>query len=314
MMTCAEFEANEMEALHGDLDAATTAVFEEHAASCATCGPRFGRLRTMRRFPELVLEPVPDSLEARILAAVDAAVPPPVRAPVRTAGGAKVFAFLAKPQLAVAAGFILVLGAAMLYTMQSAKREAPSATAAADREMAPMSPAATATAAASAMVVAAGEPMPAPPPAATAAGPAEAKPSDPAFASAKVLYDDGNCRQALPKLEAIAKTSPEADLDAARCVERLKGCAAAAPRYDATAQRNTGTEIGSRATLESARCYRTSGNTQLARARYEALSGDPYGAAEAKSNLDALDQPRAAAGRPAAPATAKPPATVNVAH
>lgn len=311
-MTCAEFEANEMEALHGDLDAATMAAFEDHAASCATCAARFGRLRTMRRIPELVLEPVPDSLEARILAAIDAAVPPPARAPVQATGGAKIFAFLAKPQLAVAAGFILVLGAAMLYTMQSAKREAPSATAAAQRELAPMSPAATPTAAASAMVVAAGEPMPAPAPAATMAGPAEAKPADPAFASAKALYDDGNCRQALPKLEALAKTNPEADLEAARCVERLKGCAAAAPRYDVTAQRNTGSEIGSRATLESARCYRASGNTQLARARYETLTADPYGAAEAKSNLDALDQPRAAAARPAATTTAKPPASVNL--
>lgn len=313
-MTCEEFEANEMDALHGDCDAATAAAFDAHMATCDRCRSRHERLRATRTFPSLVLEPAPAALEARILAAVDAAVPPPA-APARASAGAQIFAFLSKPQLAMAAAVLLVLGAGAIFLRRASER-APAAQAVAGADentaakaAAPPSPVATAapTTAASAVVVAAAD---APSPRSAAMGAAVAKPTDPAFSTAKALYDDGNCKQALPKLEALAKSNAEADLDAARCVEQLRGCQIAAGRYDTVARRNAGTEIASRASLESARCYGNAGNVALARSRYEALENDPHVAAEAKANLDSLEAlpaaaPAAAPARPAATTTTR---------
>lgn len=78
--------------------------------------------------------------------------------------------------------------------------------------------------------------------------------TDPAFAAATSLASSGRCAEALPKLEALAATHPEAKLHAARCVAQLQGCVAAAPRFDRAAQDNAGTETGHAASLEAAKC------------------------------------------------------------
>ncbi|HSO33727.1 MAG TPA: hypothetical protein VLT33_14435 [Labilithrix sp.] len=110
-------------------------------------------------------------------------------------------------------------------------------------------------------MVAANEPAP-PPPAAMAPSPAKSKPvggaaagpTDPSFAAAKALYGAGRYAEALPRFEALRGSNPEADLYAARCVQRINGCAAAVPRFDATAQRNAGTDVGNRARVEGDAC------------------------------------------------------------
>ncbi len=261
-----------------------------------------------------LLEPIPASLEASILSKAEAAMPKPdvAAAPAPGAssgggGGAKVFRFLAGPQLAIAASLVLVAGAAALYagaTRMSKRAESVAqapAPAAADNDRSAASVAATTTAAAPAQV-AAPEPMPMSSGAAAAGVVATSEAAkDPAFAQAKAAFDDGRYAEACPQLDALAKANPEADFYAARCISHNRGCLAAVPRFDSNARRNPGTETGSRAALESARCFRSIGDSR-AIARYAALKNDTYVGDEAQSDI-------APAQVAAKAATAPPPAT-----
>lgn len=349
-----------------ELEAAASASMTEHAATCASCAARFERLRATRaRVLAVAIESVPTDFESRIMAAVDAglasqatasgggsaatapaaagAAPASIpfeqlpsqlasqRAAAEPAakpeGGAKIFAFMSRPSFAVAATFVLVLGAAAVLMTRSmamkaapmaASESAPAAHAAQADDLAPSAVAQT-TAAAPPVIVAAAppatapggprestlalnEPAPPPSPAALAkTGNAESKPSassadQRAFTSAKALASAGRCGEALPKLEALKSSIPEAELYAARCIATTSGCAAAAPRFDAAAASNAGTEIGSRATIEGAKCYEANGEIAKARQRLVAARDEGVLEAEAKKELDALDR----GGAPAA--------------
>lgn len=346
-MDCETFQTSEIAALYDELDAAMAAAMDEHASSCASCTARLARLRATRgsALPALA-QPLPDGFEARLLAAVDAAIlalpptalpPAEAKAGATATGGARILRFLSRPQLAIAATLVLVLGGAGLFMSTSAKRSAPMAASpvaggATPSEMAapPAARPETETAATS-MVALADEPAPAP--AVMAAQKAKAgagsntKPSgiaanqDPAFVAAKKLYDAGRFAEALPRFDALATTNGEAELFAARCVARTRGCSDAAPRFDTVAQNNRGTETGSRATLEGARCYGSIGQPQAARARYQTLEVDGFVAPEAKRALEALDakgtRANATAAAPpaqAAPARPPPKPADNVSH
>src|SRR5439155_5342000 len=86
---------------------------------------------------------------------------------------------------------------------------------------------------------------------------------------------------------------------------RNKGCMAAAPKFDQTAQKNVGTETGSRAALEAARCYRAM-NDARAQTRFAELQNDTYVGNEAQQESAAPAQmaARKAVVAPAATATA----------
>jgi thioredoxin-like negative regulator of GroEL len=154
---------------------------------------------------------------------------------------------------------------------------------------------------------------------------ASAGTSDPAFASALALYKAGQYAEALPRFNALRANNPEADLYAARCVLHTSGCAAAAPRFDAVAQRNKGTAVGSRAQLEGGSCYQQMNNVQAARSRYQAAKDEGSFASEASRDLDALDGnvgagqaspaattgPGAAGGSKATPKAPAPPPAVE---
>jgi hypothetical protein len=104
----------------------------------------------------------------------------------------------------------------------------------------------------------------------------------------------------LPKLDALKSSVPEAELYAARCIAKTSGCAAAAPRFDSAAASNAGTEVGSRAALEGARCYEATGDLAEARKRLVAVKDEGVLEAEATKELDGLDE-RSAPGAGAAP-------------
>lgn len=388
-MDCETFQNSEIDALYGELDAAASAAMAEHAATCTTCAARFERLRgTRARVLAVAVEGVPTDFESRIMSAVDAGlvnrVPagatatatasPSTDAPVpfeqlpsqlasqraaasggtKPEGGAKIFQFMARPSFAVAATFVLVLGAAAVLMTKGSMKAAPMA---ANQEGAPAARAAesdnASAASAVAMATAAAPMVAAPPPPGAPGAPDEAtgmiarnepaappaaaptmaafaaakagaasKPAlsdadDRAFSSAKAMAAAGRCAEALPKLEALKSSVPEAELYAARCIAKTRGCAAAAPRFDAAAQSNAGTEIGSRATLEGAKCYEATGDLAEARKRLVAAKDEGVLQAEASRELDALDRATApaAGGAPhgaghAAPKAARPaPAT-----
>ena len=277
-----------------------------------------------------------------------ASAPPPQASPPGTqSAGAKVIPFFARPSFAVAATLILVIGAAALVTQTSMSRKSASAPMAMD-ESSPAASAMAASPAPNAPVVAAAtaaaeppigavalnergaaapnDPSPPPPPMAVArseapaAKPAKSRPAGPsggapgpqsAFDAAVSLFDAGRFPEALPRFEALKASNPEAELYAARCLLRTKGCGAAtAARFDTAAQRNSGTETGSRARIEGAKCYQQMGQAQAARTRYQAAENEGFLASEARQDREALDQQPAATspGTPAAGTKASPKA------
>ena len=363
------FRNAEIDALYGELDEEASAAMTAHAATCADCAARFERLKKTRGLVlAAAVEAVPDDFESRIMAAVDAglaklssvdsigraagaagvegaAAGANAAAPPKAEGGAKVLRLLSRPSFAVAATFVLVIGAGALILARSgtslksmaANDEGPSmaaATAAPGLTPVPMPAAsgagalgeaqtiATATAAPTTMAVAppaavalqAGSAVamndeaigglrasapaakPSPSPRKGAAAKTQSSAEDRAFASARSLYDAGRYADALPRFEALSGSDPEADLYAARCIAKTRGCAAAEARYDAAARTNAGTESGSRAQLEGARCYQSTGDVVAARKRYQAAKDEGVLEKEASKALDDLDHTGAGAG------------------
>ena len=403
MIDCEAFQNCEIDALYSDgeereLDDEAAAAMTAHAATCAECAARLAKLKKTRRLVlSVAVEAVPNDFESRIMAAVDAgmakraAVIPIGRgaaggpAAAKPEGGAKILKLMSRPSFAVAATFVLVIGAGALIMARSgtslksmaANDEAPAVAAAPaasaltpvpmPAENAPAAPVAlgapAATAAATPMAVVPPAVMapqqaggafalndgdqetsvkraaPAARPAAIAAAPATDPAARPApskaaagkagpssgdaraFAAAKSLYDAGRYAEALPKFEALSANNPEADLYAARCIARTRGCAAAEARYDTAAQTNAGTETGARAQLEGARCYQSAGDVVAARKRYSAAKDEGLLESEASKALEELDRtgggggasgganaaPKAPAPAPRAP-VATPPA------
>ena len=345
MIECSTFHNCEIDALYSEsegreLDDEAAAALAEHAKTCPACTARLERLRDNRNLVlSVAVEAVPADFESRIMAAVDealskraAAAPVAVAPAAPSSGGATILRFMARPSFAVAATFVLVLsGAAFMMTQQrsapmskmaTSSESAPAAVAASvaspapksAEESAPLAVAqATSTAAAVvAMAPAAAAPSPVTggmPMARSGAGPGELGPTDPALDAAKALAAAGRCKEALPKLEALSASTPEADLHAARCIAKTRGCAAAVPRFDRAAQTNAGTEIGSRAQLEGAKCYQSTGDVVAARKRYAAAKDEGMLTAEAAQGLDELDRkPAAKPGTPSGGSHASPKA------
>jgi hypothetical protein len=374
-MDCANFDNLVLDALYDELDADASTGMDEHAAGCEACASRIARLRKTQELTRSALEsPFPAGLEDRILAAAEAAMAAPTAAKSNVISLADrrppaardkddkdddkddapkksgVVAFLAKPQFAIAASFVLLLGGLAAFINMTAKREsaatsmAPAAgqgAAAAsaapneqgqDQDGVPsntiVAASATATPTASQQLAlnedreAHQAPAPMPGNWKGHAGPASKdtkeeaeKKADPdSFAYNRGLAESGNCKQALPKLEALAKTNPQAELVVARCLAQTQNCAAAVPRFDSAARRNAGTETGSRAALEAANCYNRENQTAAARGRYSTLKNDSHVGNEANAQLDELDKkagPEIHAAK--TPKPAPPPATATAA-
>jgi hypothetical protein len=380
-MDCTTFQESEIDALYGELDAAGSAAMAEHATACASCGPRFDRLKGTRGLVlSVAVERVSDNFESRVMAAVDRGLaarmaplvpitagphavhgrpsalpstPPMAPAPTpKQEGGATIFKFMSRPAFAAAATIVLVLGGAAIIMTQGSMKRAPMAASNDNGASAPLASAMSMPAAApaandpvavgQASAAVAGEPLALVAPTATAATPqpvlafnesapvaaptAAAEPpslaakrpqkpvvarsappppaaaparstnatgaaggDDRALAIAKGLVTAGRCTEALPKLEALKSSNPEAELYAARCVQQMRGCPAAGARYDSAAQANAGTPVGERANLEGARCYQAGGQIAEARKRYNRAKDEPSVSAEATRALDALD-------------------------
>jgi len=399
VIDCSTFQSSEIDLLYSDgetreLDDAASAAMAAHAASCAECAARLAKLKKTRGLVlSVAIEAVPTDFESRIMAAVDAglakraevipigraAAGPRGAAPGATGtpgagtaqpeGGAKILSLFSRPSFAVAATFVLVIGAGALIMARSgtslksmaANDEAPSVAAAPasgltgvpmPAENAPAASvalgAATATAVPPSMVpaptvmapqqaggafalndgdqetnglprsaapaakpaaIAAAPAADSPPPAKAVGGKAGASSADArAFAAAKSLYNAGRYAEALPKFEALSANNPEADLYAARCIARTRGCAAAEARYDTAAQTNAGTENGSRAQLEGARCYQSTGDVVAARKRYSAAKDEGLLENEAQKALEDLDRTGGGGGSAGAQAAPKAPA------
>ena len=150
------------------------------------------------------------------------------------------------------------------------------------------------------------------------------------FSAGMAAYRSRNFAEATRQFDSASRTGDQnAALWAAKSVKDGNGgCASAVPRFDAVAQRSSGTWLGNEATLESARCQIALGQLDPARDKLAKLTSVPSHAAPAQQALNELnrvaskrDAERAKAstgagyGRPAAAAparaSAKPAATAG---
>jgi hypothetical protein len=157
-MDCEKFEAALMDELYGELDELTSAAMKRHASGCARCAALLDGLRATRRLAAIPPVEPPPELEARILEATrDAAVVVPFRR--KLARGVSVAGRWAmRPQTAMAAVFLVMIGtSALLLTGKSARAPASAAVTVTEQgspapEVAAAEPAASAAAAPGATV------------------------------------------------------------------------------------------------------------------------------------------------------------------
>src|SRR5579859_4094805 len=114
-MDCDKLESLIVDELYGELDEVTSAAVRRHAAGCARCAKRLEGLRATRRVAILPFVDPPPELERRILLAANAGVASAVAGrgqfarAVSLAGG-----WAMRPQTAMAAVFLVMLGSAVL--------------------------------------------------------------------------------------------------------------------------------------------------------------------------------------------------------
>jgi len=126
-MDCDKFESAMMDELYGELDEVTSAAVKRHLASCGHCATLFGGLRATRRVAVMpIVIPSPE-LERRILDGVTGALPVvPFRGRVARAVSVA-GSWAMRPQTAMAAVFLVMLGASVLLLRGRSSRAPASA-------------------------------------------------------------------------------------------------------------------------------------------------------------------------------------------
>jgi hypothetical protein len=123
-MDCEKFESTMIDELYGELDELTSAAAKRHAGGCARCAARLSGLKATRQVAVLPLVEPPADLEARILdAAREAQKVVPIRGRFsRALSWAGSWAM--RPQTAMAALFLLMIGSSALLLRSRAHRPA----------------------------------------------------------------------------------------------------------------------------------------------------------------------------------------------
>lgn len=123
-MDCEKFESNLIDELYGELDDVTSAAMKRHAAGCSRCAGLLGGLKATRKVAALPMEPLPDGLEDRILAAArEAQKVVPMRSRFATFVS-RAGAWAMRPQTAMAAVFLLAIGSSVVLMNTSRSRDA----------------------------------------------------------------------------------------------------------------------------------------------------------------------------------------------
>ncbi len=126
-MDCDKFESAMMDELYGELDEVTSAAVKRHLASCGRCATLFGGLRATRRVAVMPRVEPPPGLERSILNHADNELRVvPFRRRVAQAvsvGGS----WAMRPQTAMAAVFLVMLGASVLLLRGRSSRAPASA-------------------------------------------------------------------------------------------------------------------------------------------------------------------------------------------
>jgi hypothetical protein len=127
MMDCEKFESAILDELYGELDELTSAAAKRHIAGCARCSARIGGLRATRRVASVPLIEPPSDLEERILRAAERAwmapSPQPRLARIISLAGS----WAMRPQTAMAAVFLVMIGTSVLLLRGKSARAPASA-------------------------------------------------------------------------------------------------------------------------------------------------------------------------------------------
>ena len=263
-MDCEKFDQHVIDALYDELDELTMASMKRHMESCSRCAAAFSGLRATRDVAVLPLEEPSEELESRILFAASAAQrkTPWHKKALRALAWAGSHAM--RPQLAMAAVFVLVIGSSLLLL-----RAKPGTT-----SLAPV------------RVTERGEPSPerdegdrgpAPP---AAAAPTAFASAAPAEVAAQATAESGAARgdakgekQAQAEDEAKSKGGDaQAALAEAKSTEASQGCDAALAKYDDVGVRFAGTTQAAEAMFAAAACHKKRGDTNRAREIYGVLA------------------------------------------
>lgn len=297
-MDCERFDQHVMDALYDELDELTHAAMKRHMESCSRCASAFSGLRAARNVGVLPLEEPSEELEARILEAVEVAQrkTPFRRKALRALAWAGSHAM--RPQLAMAALFVLVIGSSLLLLRPKTGVAPVRVTEWGRPTSAQLDPPSSA-------------PLPA---AAARAEDSEAR-----------RWAEQEASEAPRPLDAAKErgergaAEPEggasAALREAQALKRKSGCAAAVGKLDEVGAQYPGTSAAHAAMWDAAQCYRALGDVAKARERLHALrSVKGYGdrAERALESLEASaartqakDAAASGAGSLAAPARAK---------
>ena len=279
-MDCDKFDQHVMDALYDELDELTYAALKRHVEGCPRCAGIWAGLRATRDVGVLPMVEPSDGLEARILEAVSTAqaqAPWPRRV---LRGLAWAGSHAMRPQLAMAALFMLVVGSSLLL-LRGRPSNSPVAASRVQDQSAPAlgqadrgapPPAATAAAALAEAPqngpidgLAAGNAAPAAP---AASGPVAQ--ADRA-AEGRVATRDEQSRAKGDDAPLEGASEARALFASAMVVKSSQGCGAALPKLDAVAVRFPGTQTAAEAMWEEATCYKQMGNTAKARDIFLAL-------------------------------------------
>jgi hypothetical protein len=127
-MDCEKFESALMDELYGELDELTSAAAKRHVSGCARCSALLGGLRATRRVASLPRVEPPVDLEQRILDAAAAATPNVVPLRGRLAKAVSLAGSWAmRPQTAMAAVFLVMIGTSVLLLRGKSSRAPASA-------------------------------------------------------------------------------------------------------------------------------------------------------------------------------------------
>lgn len=305
-MDCEKFEQHLMDALYEELDELLYADFRRHLESCSRCASTFSGLRATRDVGVLPLEEPRADLEQRILAAA-------LTAQQKTPWHRKALRMLAwagshamRPQLAMAALFVLVVGSSLLL-LRPQSTKLPTPVRVTERGMPVPEP-----------LEAKGDPS-IPGAAAQEAEAAAQATGAPAMATVMADGQKESAESQAARGEGQDKGSDaKAALAEARAVRQRSGCGAAVKAYDDVGARFPATVSAGEAMWEAADCYKSMGEAKKAREMYEALRSYASYRERAESELalgdaNAMNNQQSKMAVNAAPAAAPPPAATAAA-
>lgn len=334
-MNCEKFDHNLMDALYDELDEVTRAAMKRHAEGCPRCAALESGMRAVVEVGVLPLEEPSEELELRILESARRAEQraPWHRKVIQTIAWAGSHAM--RPQLAMAALLVLVLGSSLLLlrarpgtmgvtpvkvTEQGVPHPSPAATSRADgvgeaerrteglaagAEAAPAGAegAAQDRAADADATVVAGGPESADGGAHAGGGAGQSGDEVERFDRGVSNYRAGKLDEAQRDFAEVSKLNgeraPLAALYEARVVRSQSGCRASIGHYDAVRRRFGGSSAAADATWEQADCHRILGEVAQAEQLWRELESSASYRDRAAGELAGRGQV-AGASRPAA--------------